>query len=420
MNRKNRHRYGGQFVTYLLLILAGVATTFLGQKIFASHFLSHSPTAIASATSHPTATTATTQQGDHPIMGEKNWLNFHTRHTPDNFVVGVVEKVGPAVVRINASRESKQSEKKSNMPDDFFGFDDPGFNNEDPVEEGTGSGFIISADGHILTNSHVVENTDTVQVILKNGNQYAGKVLGVDPVTDVAVVKIPTDNLPAVTLGDSQNLKPGQWAIAIGNPLGLDNSVTVGIISATGRSSSDVGVPDKRVGFIQTDAAINPGNSGGPLLNEMGEVIGMNTAIISGAQGLGFAIPIHSAKKIAEELISTGKVEHAYLGIAMQTLTPEIKQAVNKNLPEKLNIKVDQGVLIVNVADRSPAAKAGLQPGDIIFRMNGKAINKSENVQEIVQSQSVGDVLQLEVNRNGKLLKVAVQVSNLPAERNPN
>ncbi|MGL5508264.1 MAG: HhoA/HhoB/HtrA family serine endopeptidase [Microcoleaceae cyanobacterium] len=416
MNRKNRHRNGGQFVTYLLLILAGVATTFFGQKIFASRFPSHSPTAIASATS---PATATTQQGDRPIMGEKNWLNFNTRQTPDNFVVSVVEKVGPAVVRINASRESKRSEKKSNMPDDFFGFDDPSFNNEDPVEEGTGSGFIISADGHILTNSHVVENSDTVQVILKNGNHYAGKVLGVDPITDVAVVKIPTDNLPAVILGDSQNLKPGQWAIAIGNPLGLDNSVTVGIISATGRSSSDVGVPDKRVGFIQTDAAINPGNSGGPLLNEMGEVIGMNTAIISGAQGLGFAIPIHSAKKIAEELISTGKVEHAYLGIAMQTLTPEIKQAVNKNLPEKLNIKVDQGVLIVNVMPRSPATKAGLQAGDVILRMNGQAVNKSENVQEIVQAQSVGDVLQLEVNRNGKLLKVPVQMSILPAERNP-
>jgi S1-C subfamily serine protease len=416
MNRKNRHRYGGQFVSSLLLILAGVATTLLGQKILASRFSSHHPNAIASATTPPTATP---QQSDRPLIGEKNWLNFNTRQTSDNFVVSVVEKVGPAVVRINASRESKRSQKKSNTPDDFFGFDDPGFNNEEPVEEGTGSGFIISADGHILTNSHVVEESDTVQVILKNGNQYAGKVLGVDPITDVAVVKIPTDNLPAVTLGDSQNLKPGQWAIAIGNPLGLDNSVTVGIISATGRSSSDVGVPDKRVGFIQTDAAINPGNSGGPLLNEMGEVIGMNTAIISGAQGLGFAIPIHSAKKIAEELISTGKVEHAYLGIAMQTLTPEIKQAVNKNLPEKLNIKVDQGVLIVNVMPRSPATKAGLQAGDVILSMNGQAVNKSENVQEIVQSQSVGDVLQLEVNRNGKLLKVAVQVSNLPAEKNP-
>lgn len=417
MNRKNRHRHGGQFVTSLLLILAGVITTLLGQKILASRFLAQRPTAIASAT---LPATAATQQSDRPLIGEKNWLTFNTRQTPDNFVVSVVEKVGPAVVRINASRESKQSQKKSNKPDDFFGFDDPAFNNEEPVEEGTGSGFIISADGHILTNSHVVENSDTVQVILKNGNQYAGKVLGFDPITDVAVVKIPTDNLPAVTLGDSQNLKPGQWAIAIGNPLGLDNSVTVGIISATGRSSSDVGVPDKRVGFIQTDAAINPGNSGGPLLNEMGEVIGMNTAIISGAQGLGFAIPIHSAKKIAEELISTGKVEHAYLGIAMQTLTPEIKQAVNKNLPEKLNIKVDQGVLIVNVMPRSPATKAGLQAGDVILSMNGKTVNKSENVQEIVQGQSVGDVLQLEVNRNGKLLKVAVQVSSLPAERNPN
>lgn len=414
MNRNNRRRNGGQFFTYLLFIMAGIFTTLLSQKIFLSGLPSPHPTAIASAIS---PTTATNDQGDRPIR-ENNWLKFNTHHTLDNFVVDVVEKVGPAIVRINASRAANPSQEKSNTLEDFFDFDDPSLNNEDSIEEGNGSGFIISADGHILTNSHVVEGSDIVQVILKNGNQYPGKVLGVDRVTDVAVVKIATDNLPTVTLGDSQNLKPGQWAIAIGNPLGLDNSVTVGIISATGRSSGDVGVPDKRVGFIQTDAAINPGNSGGPLLNEAGEVIGMNTAIISGAQGLGFAIPIHSAQKIAVELISKGKVEHAYLGVATQTLTPEIQQAVNKNLPEKLNIKVDQGVLIVNVVSNSPAAKVGLQPGDVIISINNRAINKSENIQEILQAQSVGNILNLEINRHGKLLQLAVQVTNLPAEKN--
>lgn len=162
------------------------------------------------------------------------------------------------------------------------------------IERGTGSGFIIGADGRILTNAHVVDGADTVTVTLKDGRTFKGKVLGEDSVTDVAVVKIQANQLPTVALGKSDQLKLGEWAIAIGNPLGLDNTVTTGIISATGRSSSAVGVPDQRVSFIQTDAAINPGNSGGPLLNQRGEVIGMNTAIIQGAQGLGFAIPIDS------------------------------------------------------------------------------------------------------------------------------
>src|SRR4028119_20504 len=197
------------------------------------------------------------------------------------------------------------------------------------VERGTGSGFIISSNGQILTNAHVVAGADTVSVTLKDGRAFKGKVLGVDTVTDVAVVKIDAGNLPAVSLGNSDQLKPGEWAIAIGNPLGLDNTVTTGIISATGRTSSQVGVPDKRVQFIQTDAAINPGNSGGPLLNASGQVIGMNTAIIQRAQGLGFAIPINTAQRIANQLVTQGKVEHPYLGIQMVTLTPELKKNLN-------------------------------------------------------------------------------------------
>ena len=186
---------------------------------------------------------------------------------------------------------------------------------------------------------------------------YKVEFLGTDSVTDVAVIKIDANNLPTVTVGDSNNLQPGEWAIAIGNPLGLDNSVTVGIISATGRSSSDVGVPDKRVGFIQTDAAINPGNSGGPLLNQNGDVVGINTAIIDGAQGLGFAIPINNAQQIAQQLIKGGKAEHAYLGIAMQTLTPELKQELNRNLNTNIRLFNDQGVLIMQVVPGSPADK---------------------------------------------------------------
>lgn len=238
-----------------------------------------------------------------------------------NFVTQVVQKVGPAVVRIEASRTvTSRLPAEFNDPffRRFFGSQLP--QQRERLERGTGSGFIINANGNILTNAHVVDGADTVRVILKDGRSFQGKVLGTDNLTDVAVVKIQANNLPTVTVGNSDQLQPGQWAIAIGNPLGLDNTVTTGIISATGRSSNQIGAPDKRVEYIQTDAAINPGNSGGPLLNYRGEVIGMNTAIIQGAQGLGFAIPIKTAQRISSQLISTGKVQHAYLGIQMSTL----------------------------------------------------------------------------------------------------
>lgn len=222
-----------------------------------------------------------------------------------NFIATAVQRTGPAVVRINATRKVANpisDALKNPVLRRFFGEDEQPIPHE-RIERGTGSGFILSQDGQLLTNAHVVADTDTVQVTLKDGRTYDGKVVGVDAVTDVAVVKIKADKLPTVRLGNSQNLIPGQWAIAIGNPLGLDNTVTIGIISATDRTSAQVGVPDKRVSFIQTDAAINPGNSGGPLLNAQGEVIGVNTAIRADAQGLGFAIPIETAARIANETV---------------------------------------------------------------------------------------------------------------------
>ncbi len=209
----------------------------------------------------------------------------------------------------------------------------------------------------------MVSGTDKVEVTLKDGRVFEGQVIGSDSVTDVAAVKIDAKKLPSVQLGRSDNLIPGQWAIAIGNPLGLDNTVTAGIISATGRSSSQVGVPDKRVSFIQTDAAINPGNSGGPLLNDRGEVIGINTAIRADAQGLGFAIPIETAKRVADQLFAKGKVEHPYLGVQMVDLTPALRKEINQDSDANLKVNQDEGVLIVRVFDSSPAAKAGIQQG---------------------------------------------------------
>ncbi|MBD2345259.1 HhoA/HhoB/HtrA family serine endopeptidase [Anabaena subtropica] len=335
-----------------------------------------------------------------------------------NFVTQVVERVGPAVVRIEASRTvTSRLPAEFNDPffRRFFGSQLP--QQQERVQRGTGSGFITSANGSILTNAHVVNGADTVRVILKDGRSFQGKVMGTDNLTDVAVVKIQANNLPTVAVGNSDQLQPGQWAIAIGNPLGLDNTVTTGIISATGRSSNQIGAPDKRVEYIQTDAAINPGNSGGPLLNYRGEVIGMNTAIIQGAQGLGFAIPIKTVQRISDQLIATGTVQHPYLGIQMVGLTPQIKQNINSDPNSGLNVDADRGVLVVRVMPNSPAARAGLRAGDVIQRLNGQAVTDASNVQRAVENTQVGGQMQLDILRNGRSVNVAVQTGAFPTQQ---
>ena len=334
-----------------------------------------------------------------------------------NFIAAAVDRVGPSVVRIDAARTVVQ-QFPSVFNDPFFRqfLDDMGVPNEPRtrVEEGTGSGFIIDAQGIILTNAHVIEGADQVLVTLKDGREFPGEVLGEDPLTDIAVIRVEAADLPTVVLGDSEQLRPGEWAIAIGNPLGLDNTVTAGIISATGRSSAQIRVPDKRVSFIQTDAAINPGNSGGPLLNERGEVIGVNTAIIGGAQGLGFAIPINTAQEIAQELIAKGFVDHPYLGIQMRTLTPAVREVINAEASEAMKIQADTGVIILGVQRDSPAAEAGLRPGDVILTMAGQAITEAETVQRIVQASEVGASLALEVDRQGELVELTVRPEAIP------
>jgi S1-C subfamily serine protease len=334
-----------------------------------------------------------------------------------NFIASAVQQVGPAVVKINATR--RVANPISDMLQNpllrrFFG------ENEQPIpkeriERGTGSGFIFQENGVVLTNAHVVADTDTVQVTLKDGRTFKGRVVGVDPVTDVAVVKIPENKLPTVKLGNSQNLIPGQWAIAIGNPLGLDNTVTIGIISATGRTSAQVGVPDKRVTFIQTDAAINPGNSGGPLLNAQGEVIGVNTAIRADAQGLGFAIPIETAARIAQELFTKGRAEHPFLGIEMADLSPTKRQQLNQ--AKNLNIQENTGVVISGVAENSPAEDAGLLAGDVMQKINGQPVKTAAIVQKLIESSTVGDILEVEVNRNGQIQNFKVESGLHPDQK---
>ena len=333
---------------------------------------------------------------------------------PTNFVTDVVKKVGPAVVRINASR-TVQTKLPPVFNDpyfrQFFGDRLPQIP-DTKVERGTGSGFIISADGIILTNSHVIDGADKVTVTLTDGRTLPGEVMGTDPITDMAVVKIAARNLPTVVLGDSEQLQIGEWAIAIGNPLGLDNTVTTGIISATGRNSSQIGEGDKRIDFIQTDAAINPGNSGGPLLNARGEVIGINTAIIRNAQGLGFAIPVNTARDIAEQLIAKGRVDHAYLGIQMTALTPEIKQQLKAE--RNLNLDAQEGVLIVGIVPNSPAARSGLRAGDVITAIDRQKISTASEVQKAVARTQVGEQLSLQLVRQGNPLALRVEVGLLP------
>ena len=387
---------------YVLLLVAGGAAAFLGG-----------------CSSPPSNRTQTEQSPAQPVNNTQNQSQSVSvpNSTNPNFIVAAVQKVGPAVVRIDSSRTvTTQAPEVFNDPSfrQFFGFGQTPPPSRQIVR-GIGSGFIFNPNGQILTNAHVVNGVNTVSVTLKDGRTFKGQVLGEDPVTDVAVVKIPSNNLPAVTLGNSESVQAGDWAIAIGNPLGLDNTVTEGIISATNRSSSAVGVANERVGFLQTDAAINPGNSGGPLLNANGQVIGINTAIISGAQGLGFAIPINTAQGIAQQLIAKGSVQHAYLGVAMVPLTPEIKQQVNNASGGRIQVTASQGVLIARIEPNSPAALAGLRAGDVIQKINNQSVTTTNEVQRLVEQTTVGSELQMQVERNGQPLQLGVRTAPLPA-----
>jgi S1-C subfamily serine protease len=375
-------------ILYSSIFMVGALAS-LGGK----HLLSRGYAEAREISQSPTATMVSSRI---PLTGNSD------------FVTEAVQKDGGAVVRIDSTR-TVISAVPNIFNDPFFGLDAPALQQKQVVR-GTGSGFIFNSNGEILTNAHVVNGVENVTVTLKDGRTFNGKVLGKDRVTDVAVVKIDANNLPTVSLGNSDRLQSGEWAIAIGNPLGLDNTVTVGVVSAMGRSSSQVGIPDQQVRFIQTDAAINPGNSGGPLLNQRGEVIGMNTAIIQGAQGIGFAIPINTAKDIAQQLISHGRADHPYLGIQMVSITPEIKQRI----PAELNVTSNQGILVIAVQPNSPAANAGLKAGDAIVKVNDKVVTKPEALQQQVQDSAVGGNLQIEIVRNRQSMKMNVQVGTLP------
>jgi S1-C subfamily serine protease len=293
----------------------------------------------------------------------------------------------------------------------FFG---PGFRLGPPSSprkfetRGAGSGIIVRADGYILTNNHVIGKADKIKVTVGDHKNkvYDGKVVGRDSFTDIALVKIDARDLPVARLGSSKGLRPGDWAIAIGNPLGLDHTVTLGIISALGRS---LGANQSNVELIQTDAAINPGNSGGPLLNIRGEVIGVNTAIRGDAQNIGFAIPIDVARDVAKQLLEKGTIARAYVGIYMQDLDEKLSRSLGLGPRAR-------GVVVVRVAPGGPGERGGLEAGDVIQKIDGKPVDTSKQVQQIVRSHKPGDSLSILVVREGALAALTVKVGDYPVE----
>ncbi|MCU0548554.1 MAG: trypsin-like peptidase domain-containing protein [Leptolyngbya sp. Prado105] len=333
--------------------------------------------------------------------------------TRGSFVAEAVQKVGTAVVRIDT--EKTVTRRADPMLDDpmfrrFFGED---FAPRSETLRGQGSGFLIEKSGVILTNSHVVNGADKVTVTLKDGRVFEGKVRGFDEVTDLAVVKIDGKDLPIAPLADSDQVQVGDWAIAVGNPLGLDNTVTLGIVSTLHRSSAQVGLSDKRLDFLQTDAAINPGNSGGPLLNDRGEVIGINTAIRPDAMGIGFAIPINKAKSVKDALAKGEKIPHPYIGVQMTTLTPEIARQNNSDPNSPFEVPEVNGVIVVRVVPNSPAAAAGFRRGDVVTEIDGQAISKAEQLQTLVENVKPGQALKIQVQRGKQMQRLLVKPAEL-------
>jgi len=329
----------------------------------------------------------------------------------------LVERYGAAVVNIAVIEKDQPVRELSGgqNPDllDFLRrFNEPrggggGGNGRQP-SRGQGSGFIVSSDGYILTNGHVVEDASEVTVRTTDRREYSAKVVGVDSITDVAVLKIEARGLPTVQLGDPAKLKPGEWVIAIGSPFGFENSVTAGIVSATARTMRD---SNAYTSFIQTDVAVNPGNSGGPLFNLQGEVVGINSQIYSrtgGYMGLSFAVPIDIADSVRQQLIASGKVTRSKIGVVINE--------VNAQLAESFGLDRPRGALISRIEPKSPGAKAGLKTGDIILKVDGSVIEKSTQVPVLISNQKPGSQIGLEIWRDGKYKQVAVRPEEIKPE----
>ncbi len=339
---------------------------------------------------------------------------------PTSFVP-IAKTVMPAVVNISTTRVEKVPQRGQQHGQPQTPFDDPFFRRffgeeffrqfpmpRERQESSLGSGVIVSADGYIVTNNHVVAKAQEIKVLLSDKREFTGKVVGTDPKTDVAVIKISATNLPTIPWGDSGKLEVGEYVLAVGNPFGLNQTVTMGIVSALGRA--DVGITDYE-DFIQTDAAINPGNSGGALVNTRGELVGMNTAIFSrtgGYQGIGFAVPSTLIRTVMDSLIKTGKVVRGYLGVTIAPVTPAIAK--------HMGLKETRGAFVQEVLPDSPAGKAGVQDGDVIVGFNGKPIDSPTTLRNTVAQTGIGKTVKLDLLRDGKSVTAEVRVVEQPKD----
>lgn len=315
----------------------------------------------------------------------------------------VSRQVTPSVVNISTLGRRKLVRPMPDFPsffDDFFGGPQVRQNRS------LGSGFIISRDGFIVTNEHVIRDAESIQVKLSSNKVYQAKVVGGDPKTDIAVIKIEASDLPVSVLGDSDRIEVGQWAIAIGNPFGLEHSMTVGVISATGRSNVGIETIEN---FIQTDASINPGNSGGPLLNIHGEVVGINTAIVASGQGIGFAIPTSMAKPIIAQLVEKGSVTRAWLGVGIRPVSAEEAN--------RLGQENGEGTLITELAPGGPAERGGLQPEDLLVEFGGSPVKDPSHLQRLVAEARIGKPVQVKVLRSGRPLALTLVPANADEAR---
>jgi serine protease Do len=348
---------------------------------------------------------------DHPSKISKQSVDVIT--STGQAMAEIAEAVKPAIVNIATVRTETTPGMNPLLDDPFFRrfFGDQFRHRDTPKERkasSLGSGVIVSPDGYILTNNHVVKNADKIKVLLSDKREYDGKIIGTDPKTDLSVIKIDAENLTSLILGNSDKLKVGAIVLAVGNPFGLNQTITMGIVSAVGRAN--VGIADYE-DFIQTDAAINPGNSGGALVNARGELIGINTAIFSttgGYQGIGFAIPSNMARAVMDSLITKGKVIRGWLGVSIQGITPE--------LAEQFDLEKDFGTLIADVVEGSPAEKGGLLRGDVIIEFNGKEVNEPYNLRNMVSSTPPGNEVEFKVIRDGEIFTVPVMIDELPSE----
>ncbi len=399
MSLDNNSNWRRTFTSYVLVAVVSVLITGLVFLHFAGD--SHTFAATGTITDEPASSVVDIQ-----IAPSGQVAAQPSGYMLKNSIADVAERVGKAVVNIDTKRTVKVSPLPfGDLFYEFFGIRQREIAREVEVPA-IASGFIVRSDGYVLTNNHVVEGAKEIVVTLADGRKFNGKIMGRDSRNDLAIVKIEAKNLPAVQLGDSDAIRPGDFAIAIGNPYGLQHTVTAGIISGLARSLD--GDPSEAGIYIQTDAAINRGNSGGPLINIDGKVVGINTAIIAQAQGLGFAIPVNVAKSVMDDLISGKKLTYPWIGVQLQDLTSE--------LAEYFELREKYGAVVAYVYPDSPAEKAGLQGGDIILKFGNTEIKNITMLQEEVRKRKAGDKVVIQVWRNKTYMLITVTLGEMPNE----